>query len=377
MNRPLQLLIVEDDATDAELIVRQVRRAGFEPEWHCVDTEADYLAKLRPDLDVILSDYQMPEFSGLRALELLQDRALEIPFIIVSGAIGEETAVATMKLGAADYLLKDRLARLGPAIHQAMEQRRLRQHRKHMEAAVLCELESRLFASVGRIRLADEMLQTEIAERHRIEREILENSEREQRRLCEELHKGLSDELAGIALLGSALAKQLQDGNHPLARIAEGLASRTCDAIESARLVARGLYPIDLQRCGLLFALQDLANQTSRCAGISCKLQLCGAAPTVSRWEEIHIYRIMEEWVRNALQHRAAQHIMIEAATIDGGPRFTVTDDGIGFERPPGGSGVGLQLMEYRARVIGAKLGIEKAVAGGCRFTYRMPRMGD
>jgi DNA-binding NtrC family response regulator len=82
-----------------------------------------------PPLDVILSDYEMPEFSGLRALEVLHERGLEIPFIIISGS----TAVAAMKLGAADYLLKDRLTRLGPAVSQAMEQARLPKERKQVE----------------------------------------------------------------------------------------------------------------------------------------------------------------------------------------------------------------------------------------------------
>jgi PAS domain S-box-containing protein len=143
MLQPLRVLVVEDRAADAELIVRAVRRAGFNPTWRRVETETDYVASLHPDLDVILSDYEMPEFSGLRALEVLNARRLEIPFIIISGTIGEDTAVAAMKSGAADFLLKDRLGRLGPAIEQALEQRRLRlersfsEERIHQQAALL------------------------------------------------------------------------------------------------------------------------------------------------------------------------------------------------------------------------------------------------
>jgi CheY-like chemotaxis protein len=110
MAQPLHVLIVEDNPADAELVVRELRRAGFAPEWDRVDTEAEYLARLRPDVEVILSDYHMPHFSGDLALTLLRQSGLEIPFIIVSGAIGEETTVAAMKQGATDYLLKDRLA---------------------------------------------------------------------------------------------------------------------------------------------------------------------------------------------------------------------------------------------------------------------------
>ncbi len=136
MSRPLRVLIAEDKADDAELIVRELRRAGYAPDWVRVDTEADFAARLSPDLDVILSDYAMPEFSGLRALEVLHEHGLEIPFLIISGTIGEDTAVAAMKQGAADYLLKDRLARLGPAIHHALEQGRLRREGRQAEEAM-------------------------------------------------------------------------------------------------------------------------------------------------------------------------------------------------------------------------------------------------
>jgi PAS domain S-box-containing protein len=121
---PLRVLIVEDNPADAELLVHELGRAGFAPDWDRVQTEAGYLAHLNPGLDVILADYTLPGFDAMLALRLLQDRRLDIPFIIVSGGIGEDTAVAAMKLGATDYLLKDRLGRLGLAVGQALEQRR-------------------------------------------------------------------------------------------------------------------------------------------------------------------------------------------------------------------------------------------------------------
>src|SRR5438477_3256158 len=105
----LRVLIAEDRAADAELIVLELQRAGYAPDWRRVDTEEDYLRALGPDLDVILSDYSMPQFDAPRALRLLQDCALDIPFIIISGTVGEDTAVAAMREGAHDYVLKDRL----------------------------------------------------------------------------------------------------------------------------------------------------------------------------------------------------------------------------------------------------------------------------
>jgi len=142
MPRPLKVLIAEDNLDDAELLVRRLRQAGYEPNWTRVDTEADYLAALGPTIDIVLSDYVMPQFNGLRALELLKKSFPETPFIVISGTIGEETAVAAMKLGATDYLLKDRLARLPQAIDHALEQGVRRAEQRH-SAQALVESERR------------------------------------------------------------------------------------------------------------------------------------------------------------------------------------------------------------------------------------------
>jgi two-component system cell cycle sensor histidine kinase/response regulator CckA len=132
-NEPLNVLLVEDNPADAELMTRELRRAGFDLRPQRVETEAEYLEKLSNRIDIILSDYQLPTFTGARALQLLKERDLDIPFIIVSGTIGEETAVAAMRDGADDYLLKDRIARLGQAVERALRQKQLRDERKRAE----------------------------------------------------------------------------------------------------------------------------------------------------------------------------------------------------------------------------------------------------
>ncbi len=131
MEKPIRILLVEDQITDAELLIREVRRAGFTPEWKRVDTEPDFLAGLATSPDLVLSDFSMPHFDGLRALKLLRERGLDVPFILVSGTLGEEAAVEAMKLGVNDYLLKDRIVRLGPAIEHVLAEKQLRdEHRQ-------------------------------------------------------------------------------------------------------------------------------------------------------------------------------------------------------------------------------------------------------
>ncbi len=137
MSDILHVLLLEDRETDAELTLNAVRRAGFEPTWTRVETEKAFIARLDDRIDVILADYSMPQFSALIALEILNQRGLNIPFIIVSGTIGEETAVEAIKKGASDYLLKDRLGRLGNAIHLAIDQKKLKEERNQMTDALV------------------------------------------------------------------------------------------------------------------------------------------------------------------------------------------------------------------------------------------------
>ena len=132
MSLPLRVVMVEDVLEDAELVRLQLRRVGIVVEWIQVDNESAFVAALAPEPDIILCDYTLPQFNAPRALEILKERGSDIPLIVISGTIGEEIAVQTILMGATDYLLKDRLERLGAAIERALELRRLR--REHIEA---------------------------------------------------------------------------------------------------------------------------------------------------------------------------------------------------------------------------------------------------
>ncbi|MBW4679762.1 MAG: PAS domain S-box protein [Microcoleus vaginatus WJT46-NPBG5] len=134
MSTAIHILILEDSPADAELILRELRQAGFAPSWQRVETEPDYLSQLHESFDIILADYILPQFNALRALQLLRASNLDIPFIVLTGSQNEEVAVECMKQGAADYLLKDRLARLGPAVLAAREAKQLRDDKRKAEA---------------------------------------------------------------------------------------------------------------------------------------------------------------------------------------------------------------------------------------------------
>jgi PAS domain S-box-containing protein len=133
----LRVLIIEDSESDADLVLRQLRKAGYSITYERVETAEEMKAALNTRLwDIIISDFKLPQFNATNALALLQKTGLDIPFIVVSGTIGEETAVGLMKAGAHDYLMKDKLARLAPAIKRELDEAQGRHERRQAEKAL-------------------------------------------------------------------------------------------------------------------------------------------------------------------------------------------------------------------------------------------------
>jgi signal transduction histidine kinase/DNA-binding NarL/FixJ family response regulator len=140
VTNPLQVLIVEDSENDALLLELELQRAGYETVCHRVDTAAAMTAALdRQRWDLVIADYVMPLFNGLAALALVREKGLDLPFIIVSGHITEDTAVAAMKAGAHDYVMKDKLARLGPAVERELREAEVRRQRRRTEETLKVE----------------------------------------------------------------------------------------------------------------------------------------------------------------------------------------------------------------------------------------------
>src|SRR5687768_14592030 len=137
MKTPLKILVVEDSQDDAQLLLRALKQAGYEPSFALVQNAKGMRAELdRQPWDLIISDYVIPGFGGIAALKVLQESGQEIPFIIVSGKIGEDVAVEALHSGANDYLLKDRLTRLGPAIDRALKEASQKRKRSQAEQAL-------------------------------------------------------------------------------------------------------------------------------------------------------------------------------------------------------------------------------------------------
>jgi two-component system, cell cycle sensor histidine kinase and response regulator CckA len=146
---PLRVLIVEDSPTDTELMLRELRQGGFAPTHERVDTpEAMRAALTRQVWDVVLSDFHLPSFDAPQALATLQGRGDDVPFIVVSGSIGEDAAVAVMRAGATDYIMKDRLQRLAPAVARALEDAAVRRERRQLQLQLL---QAQKLEAIGRL----------------------------------------------------------------------------------------------------------------------------------------------------------------------------------------------------------------------------------
>jgi len=175
MSKTLRVLIVEDSEDDALLITREVLRGGYESASELVETSETMMAALkRQKWDVVISDYVMPRFGGLEALDVLKQSGLDLPFIIVSGNIGEDIAVEAMKAGAHDYILKGNLARLVPAIERELREAEMRQQRRMADEALKRAyegLEMKVKERTTELVETNEALKEEIRQRKLAERE--------------------------------------------------------------------------------------------------------------------------------------------------------------------------------------------------------------
>jgi UDPglucose--hexose-1-phosphate uridylyltransferase len=157
----LRVLLVEDSADDARLLVRQLTSGGYEVQHERVESPAAMRAALtRASWDLVISDYSMPGFSGTAALNLLQQQGVDVPFIFVSGTIGEDVAVAAMKAGASDYVLKDKLKRLIPAIERELRDAEMRRERRRAHEIVVESPDHRAFLGHQPVDQIDRVLRT-------------------------------------------------------------------------------------------------------------------------------------------------------------------------------------------------------------------------
>src|SRR6266481_4759798 len=245
--------MLEDDAAEPELTRFALRKGGLNFSMARVETRKDYLQALDQNPpELILSDYSLPGFDGHAALELAGTICPETPFIFVTGTMGEEVAIETLKSGATDYVLKTRLSRLTPAVHRALRESQERTHRRRAEA--------QLRESHERLRALSVYLQ--------------EVREEERTRIAREVHDELGQALTSCKLDLSWIANKLPRDQKSLIAKAHALTAHIDSTIQMVRRIATELRPGILDHLGLAAALEWQANEFQTRTGIKCDVKI-------------------------------------------------------------------------------------------------------
>jgi PAS domain S-box-containing protein len=214
----------------------------------------------------------------------------------------------------------------------------------------------------------------DITRRKELEQQVLAISEREQRRIAEDLHDGLCQHLSGLAFMAEALERQLTGQKSLAAKQAHRLAGLLDDAVTQARRTARGLFPVNMEAGGLREALRDLAGHVQEMFGTRCRLRCPQPVEVRDQTAALHLYRIAQEAVSNAMRHGKPSQITISLTQRAGQVQLTVRDNGRGLpKRRRATTGMGLAVMEHRARVIGATFAVANARPCGTVVTCRLP----
>lgn len=217
----------------------------------------------------------------------------------------------------------------------------------------------------------------DISGRRILEQEILKVSELEQRRIGQDLHDGLGQMLTGIGLMAQALARKLEHIDEKTADDAREITSLIKEADKQARGLARGLEPVDVEEKGLAAALNRLARGAENMFGIKCEVDISESVPIYDVSKATHLFRIAQEAVSNAVKHGKAGTVRIALVSGGGYLRLRVSDDGQGFGKPATkDSGMGINIMRYRARIIGGTLDIQSVAGEGVTVICTIPIKG-
>jgi two-component system CheB/CheR fusion protein len=233
--------------------------------------------------------------------------------------------------------------------------------------------------AVSEVRLADRRIFTgfvrDISDRKRLEKEILEISDREQRRIGHDLHDGLCQQLAGIELLSQVLEQKVGAKSKADAARAAEISRHVRDAIGYTRSLARGLSPVMRDAEGLMSALQGLARNTARLFRVACVFECDPPVLVHEHSVATHLYRIAQEAVSNAIKHGKARHVWISLKALGHRNVLSIKDDGCGIPKVLQESkGMGLRIMRYRAGMMGGAAMVERDLEGGTSVICSVPR---
>lgn len=338
-SKELEILFVEDSETDARLIARELERWGFAPVWERVETvDSLRTALIRRTWGLVISDSSVPRLGVLEALHITHAVDPALPFIVVSGAFREQVARDVMCAGAADWVTKNDLDRLGPVVCRELERR------GGGDSSTLGQ-------------------------------RLVEAQEGERRHIARALHDELGQVFAVLRLTLSAA--QRQRGAVRGQKIAEALTLVEQGAVQ-LRSVAAGLWPTILDDVGLPAALRWLADRGGQPKDPTTTVDVDDVG-RLSFAIEVACFRVVQEALTNAWRHSQANSVAIRMRSLPGGLAIEVEDDGRGFDteaawlRAAAGESLGLYGMRERVSLVGGRLDVDSATGSGTRVRAFFP----
>jgi signal transduction histidine kinase len=385
VNAALRVLVVEDSAADAKLNVAALRKAGHQIEFERVDSIADMRTALAKEpWDVITCDWTMPEFSGVAALALLKETGLDIPFVIVSGTIGEELACDAMRAGANDYILKDRIARLAPAVERELRDARARAEQRQAtatsDARTLRETAERKSAEVALLRTVAELNRSneELGQFAYIASHDLQEPLRmvaSYTQLLSKRYKGRldadADEIIAFAV----------DGARRMQRLIQ-------DLLAYSRIGTKGVTPHETSSEQ---AVEEAVANLRGAIEESHAVITCDPLPTVIA-DASQLIQLFQNIIGNALKYQnpGAPRIHISSRQTESSLEFSVQDNGLGIEAKYfdkifgmfqrlhkrdefSGTGIGLPICKKIVERHGGTISVESSVGHGSTFRFTLP----
>ena len=365
--KPLRVLMVEDSEDDALLVALELRRGGYEPALRRVETpEALRAALAEGGWDVVISDWSLPRMNGLDALRIVRDeRPGEVPFVLVSGTIGEELAVAALKQGAGDFVMKQNLARLVSAVEREILDARARRERREAHEA----LEQAVVARDTFLSIASHELKTPLTSLQ-LQLQLLIRTVQQ----------------------GGAGTERVTDKIRMVSRSTERLGELVNRLLDVSRLTSGGPMGLVREELDLSALAREVAERfRDAVAEARSELRLAAPAPVVGAWDRMRVDTIVTNLLSNAVKYGDGKPIDLRVWAEEGTAMLEVADQGIGiaphdqarifgrFERAVpeshyGGFGVGLWVARAIAAEHGGRIRVASRPGLGSTFTLELPR---
>ena len=337
----LRVLHLEDSELDHELEMAHLRRGGVQVESMRVDSEPAFRAALQVPWDIVLSDFNVPGFSGLAALEIVKSLDRPPPFILVSGEIGEDVAVAAMRNGASDYLLKANLARLAPAVEHSIDANEARLARESAD--------QQLAQSRQRLSELAQHLQTSV--------------DNERAAIAREIHDDVGGSLTALKFDIAWILRHSKDAQ--VQQRAQSALEVVTHAIESSKRIMHNLHPAILEQ-GLVAALQWMGARFEKRTSVACTFRTSHETMQLPPGVPLVAYRTAQEALTNITKHANASRVSIDLSLAGGVLSLEISDNGVGLRDADlaKARSFGIRGLHERASTVGGWVDLSSSQQG-------------